>query len=310
MKRALAWGIPLAASAGGLWWALRGVSVAGAAEAWRSAESPWALAVVPLWVPVEYALRALRWSSLSGLPFRRAYAVTAAGFFLNSVLPARAGEAARLYWTHRGTGRGLTDCAGVLGLDRLFDVISLAVLLAVVAAFWPGFPGGGRAGLAFAAAVAAGTLLLWAAARRPEAAVAASARLGLPERARGWLAGFLRGVAPLADGGRFARLLAVSLLFWGLVAGVFAAGSRAFGLDLSWTEGAGLVLAFCAGAAVPAAPGYVGTMDAAGVSLLAAAGRTGSEAGLFVLVSHALQLLASAAVGAPALLSLGRWRRD
>ena len=54
--------------------------------------------------------------------------------------------------------------------------------------------------------------------------------------------------------------------------GLFAVVSRIFGLDLSMTEGAALIVAFATGAALPSAPGYVGALEAAGVVLLSAAG--------------------------------------
>lgn len=301
----------LALSAAGLWWVLHGMDPAQLRDAWRGTEGlPWFL-LVPAAVGVEFAARSWRWGVLLS-PLRlgkgRLFAVTSAGFFVNSVLPFRAGEAARLYWTCRDSGASPAFGAAVLVVDRLFDVLVIAALFVFVLLRWNAFPGSRAAAAVLGAGALLGCLCLWALARWPEKASAAAGRAGLPERPRAWLVDFARGSGALARPSAFAGLFLLSLSFWAMNAVLFSWLSRVFGLGLSLTEGAALLLSFCAGAAVPSAPGYVGTLEAAGAALLAAAGRPRAESLSFILTLHAASILSTALYGAPGLFFLGKDR--
>jgi hypothetical protein len=310
MKKALRLALAAAVSALGLWWALKGMTAERWSEAARHASCLWLLALVPAAMGIEFVLRAKRWGGL--LPrsvrpsFRRVFSITAGGFFLNNILPFRAGEAARLLWTRRDTGTPAAACGAVLGLDRLFDMMALATVLFWVLSRWKGFPGGGRAGFLFGAGTAAVAIMLWAAARRPDRAVSLARGCRLSGRPLRWVEEFARGAAPLADPRLFLRLYLISMVFWGMNAVMFAAVSRVFGLGLSPTEGAALIVAFATGAALPSAPGYVGPLEAAGVALLSAAGRPREAAVPFILTLHAAQILSTAIFGVPSLFALSR----
>jgi uncharacterized protein (TIRG00374 family) len=276
----------------------------------------WLLLIIPISTAVEFLLRSVRWRRLlgdgHGMSFSKIVSITSGGFFLNNVLPFRAGEAARLMWTWKGTGRPIASCAAVLGLDRLFDMMAIATLMLIAATGWRGAAWAGDAAVTLGAAVICGTGLLWAMARFPDRASAAANGLRLPARLRSWISDFSHGAAPLADFRVFIGVYLLTMGFWVMTAGVFALISRVFGLDLSFVEGAALVVSFAVGAALPSAPGYVGVLEAAGVSFLMAAGRPRVESGAFVLVLHAGQILTTALYGIPALFSIGmpRTSRD
>lgn len=300
--------LSLFVSVAGLWWVFQGVDRDQLAGAFRDMRRPWWLAALPLALCLEYWARALRWAMLlPGRPLsvKRAFAVTAGGFFLNNVLPLRAGEAARLLWTCRDAGASLPFVGAVLAADRLLDVLALASLaLAVIG--WGGFPGGGRAAVLTGAAALAGCVALWALARFPEKSAALASRWGLPERMRVWMTEASHGAAALAQPGRFLFLYALSFSFWLMNAGLLSALSRMFELNLTPLEGMGLLTAFAFGAALPSAPGYIGTLEAAGVALLQALGRLPAQALPFILTFHVGQILASSFFGIPALAVLGR----
>jgi phage gp36-like protein len=125
------WGVAIAVSAAGVWLALRGVDLNSVRSALSQVRHPWFLLFIPVAGGLEYALRTERWRLVLGEPraLRPAlFPVVAGAFFLNNVLPFRAGEAARIYWTHRCTGRPLVGAVAALAVDRLLDSLALVSL--------------------------------------------------------------------------------------------------------------------------------------------------------------------------------------
>jgi uncharacterized membrane protein YbhN (UPF0104 family) len=172
-----------------------------------------------------------------------------------------------------------------------------------VLARWRGFPGAGRSAVFFGVGVAGAALVLWTVARRPGLASALAKKIRLPERPRRWVEEFARGAAPVADLRVFLGLYVLSLCFWSMNVVLFTLVSRVFRLGLSLTEGTALISAFAVGAALPSTPGYVGTLDAAGVALLLAAGRSRAAAVPFVLTVHVVQMLSTPLYGIPSLIA-------
>lgn len=310
MNRPLKIALSLAVSGAGLWWVLRGVDGPALWSALRGMRSPALLAVVPLAMGVEFLLRARRWCVLlpsGALEGKRAFAVTAGGFFLNNILPLRAGEAARLLWTCRDAGLSVPAVGAVLVVDRVMDMLALATLGLLAAS---GFPSLRHAGLSLGAGALCAAAVLWGLARRPDAALALAARAGLPAKLQSWMAEVARGSAPLARPTVFVGLYVLSLAFWSMNIGALSLLSGMFGLNLSWLLAAALMLSFAFGAALPSAPGYVGTMEAAGVAFLSAAGHAPSQSLPFILTLHLAQILSTALYGLPSLAFLGKGKPD
>jgi uncharacterized membrane protein YbhN (UPF0104 family) len=141
--------------------------------------------------------------------------------------------------------------------ERLLDAVALGLIFAavIVAGDLPlGIPG-------WAAAAVGGGVLL---------AVAAAAVLA--PRLRGLVAGLLvpsRGLLSVRGG----ALLAVSFTLWLAEAGVYAVLGHVAGVQLGLADGVYVMALANIAAMVPAAPGYVGTFDAAmvlGVRLVGA----------------------------------------
>jgi hypothetical protein len=153
---------------------------------------------------------------------------TAIGFMVNNLLPARAGEVARAYVAKRATGVRFTTAVASVGVERMFDGLILVALMAAALAA-SSFPQRAQIGgtplatLATGAAVLFGVALLAALVlvHRPERSIGFLARtLGriLPARAArrlmSWLEGIAAGLAVLKDPGRFAAVVAWTLVLW------------------------------------------------------------------------------------------------
>ena len=101
------------------WWALPSIALLGASQ----------------------AVRALRWQYLfpavTRPPYRPVLEATLIGQFFNNVLPARAGEAARVIALNRSARTAATEAAATVVVERLYDVIALLAMLFVLLPWLP-----------------------------------------------------------------------------------------------------------------------------------------------------------------------------
>jgi glycosyltransferase 2 family protein len=90
---------------------------------------------VSLWV------RALRWQLLfqpkTRPPIGPTTRATIVGQFLNNILPARAGEAARIVMLKQEAGTSRAEALGIAVAERIIDTLALLVLLFVALPFLP-----------------------------------------------------------------------------------------------------------------------------------------------------------------------------
>lgn len=303
------WVLPLGLSGAGVWWALRGVSFGEIFSALGHLRSPWALCVVPVVGGIEMGLRSERWRRLLEEPASHRgllFKTVAGAFLMNNLLPFRAGEAARIYWTHRHTGRSVPRCTAALVVDRLCDLFTLAGLLCVLV--WTGrsgvlSPAKARGALALLLGAGGTVLAVTFFAQRLESWVGG---LSLPGPLQRFFSAFLEGTGPLRSPGAWGPLAGVSLGIW--IGNVFLIQFTAglFELSLSWSQAAVFLIALAMGVALPSTPGFIGTYEAAGTAALLAFGFDRSRAVPFVLVYHTLQISGSLIWGLPSLWGLGK----
>lgn len=265
-------------SAALLWYAFRDVHLAEIWDQIRRANIP-LLILSGLVVTLPFPLRALRWKpllepALPGSRFRPRFAATSIGFMANNLLPARVGEFVRAYTLTRLEPVRLSASFGSLVVERLFDGITV-ILLLIVALSWPGFPqvsGRDFSGIATVAAIAIVVLsaVLLAMVVRPAASVRLFERTivrVLPGRIRrrvvDALEAFLEGLSAIRDWRLVLRVFGWSLLVW-LSAGVATwIGLHAFGIELPLIAGVFLQSIIALAVAIPSAPGFFGVFEAA-----------------------------------------------
>jgi uncharacterized membrane protein YbhN (UPF0104 family) len=251
-------------------------------------------------------VRSERWHRilrLTGVKAQRrdSYALTTVGYMGNNVLPARAGEMLKVVLLSRRTEASKRTLLGTVVGERLLDAIALgAIFVAVVygvlsEATLPS----DRPLLLTAIAVgvlALGVVVAWYL-RRHHAM----------ERIRE----FMR---PLADAPRALlgrtglALLGVSFVVWALEALVYLSVARAVELDISGMGALYLVALTNLFAMLPAAPGYVGTFDAAVVFGVKAIGGTASLALSYLIMLRFMLFVPITVVGLVVLLTrYGGW---
>jgi len=262
--------VSLVALAAVVWWATKQESphipTGGDAIAWI-------VAGMGLYV-VATLVRAERWHQIlehTGVNAKRTdcYALTTVGYMGNNVLPARAGEALRVVLLSPRCDASKRTLISSIVAERVLDVIALLTIFVVTvygvldtAEVLPTNRPLLVTGIGILLLVAA-TLAVWVLRRHP-----------MLHRIRDWL-------RPLADSPRalVSRwglvLLAGTFLLWTVEASVYWSVARAIDLNISISGALYLVALTNFVAALPAAPGSLGTFDAAvawGADKLGAAG--------------------------------------
>ncbi len=225
--------------------------------------------------------RGWRWHRVLGgagieHPTRDAYALVCVGYMGNTVLPARGGEALRILLLAERSTALRREVLGSILAERMFDVVALVLLFATLTFVGiAGAPAGASPafiglGVLFALVVA---LVVYLRLRRA----------GRFER----FAEILRPVA------RSSKILAsplgpvlgvLTIALWLSEGIIFVLVGRSLGLGLSLLDGVFLVVLASLFALIPAAPGYVGTYDAALLFGLAALDIRGGVALSFAIL--------------------------
>ena len=259
-----------------LWFLLRSADLGGV---WRSIlAARWELlALGLLGTTVSWLLRVVRWRHLLApigrVGFGNAFRATMIGFAANSIAPGRVGEVLRPYVLARREGFSATATFGTIVVERLLDLVTLALLLAVFqVALGPEIPGGdarlvaaletgavlvGLAGLTLAGAV-------FVAARDPVRAGRVVLRLervapgGLVGRVARAAQRLVEGMAVMHSPGSLAAAMIWSVPLWCAAALAIWAVSNAFGIDMPLSGSAIMTGFVVLGVAVPTPAGIGG----------------------------------------------------
>jgi uncharacterized protein (TIRG00374 family) len=253
-------------------------------------------------------LRGERWHrilQLSGMQARRAdsYALVTVGYMGNNVLRARAGEMLRVVLLSRRGGGGKRALLGTVVAERILDALALAAIFVLVVF-----------GILRKTTLPSDRPLLAAGILVALLAVGAVGAHVL--RKRGALERVREFARPLAGAPRAllsregAVLLAGSFAIWAMEGSVYLSIAHASGLDLSGMGALYLVALTNLFAMLPAAPGYVGTFDAAVLFGVKAVGGTGSAALSYLLLLRFVLFVPITLVGLVFLVTrYGGWSR-
>jgi glycosyltransferase 2 family protein len=294
MKRAATWG-GLLVSGVFVWLAVRNVDFA---QAWRALHeaSYWPLIPALVALAIATAVRALRWQQLFEAgrrppigPITNAMLI---GLLFNSILPARAGEAARVVALWREARVSRVESLATALAERVYDVFALLVLLFVAVPFLPDVSWLGKAA-AVAAVLAAGiagtvvVLLRW----RERPVVWVLRKVTTEERAERMAHSVVQGLASFRHPATALRAFVLTVVSWLLIAA--SSWLLLQGFDFGVGFGAGLLVTISTTLVlvIPAAPGGVGAFETAAIVALSAYGVNRSSALSFGIVLHAVNLV-------------------
>jgi len=299
MRLALVW-TGLAVSALFAYLAVRSAHPRRTWDAIVAADVAWLVPSIVLLV-VAFYIRAIRWRSLFSPSRRPPLSAVVRALFLgylgNTVLPARAGEAARTVALNRSAQTPVAEIVGTVMIERTYDVLSLVVLLF---ALWPWLPpvswlsGAAAIGGALVAGLLVVALLVVLWEERPLHFLLRPLRripllpTGYLDRAPGefllGLSGLLRpSIGLVAFGWTTLSWLVLGLAYW--------IAMLAFHLDLSPVAGILVVIGIGLALILPSSPAALGVFEAATVVVVRGAyGVDDSDALSYALVLHALNV--------------------
>lgn len=263
-----------------------------------------------------FPVRAIRWRYLMdpvkpGLSVGSLLSATMIGFMANNVLPARLGEFVRAYALGRREGIPSGSVFATIVVERLFDGMSILLLMIYVLAFMPEGVAGGevaaamrKAGMVSLAAYVAAICVLWYFQGRPETLK------GLVRKAVGvvsenlagkaaHLAGsFITGLGVVKDGRLLGLIVFWSAVHWGLMWVPVLLLFKAFGLSgYGFYAAMFYLVVTCLSVALPSTPGFVGTYHAAAMGGLVLLGMDADAALGVAILGHAMNFVPVTLIG-------------
>jgi len=251
---------------------------------------------------ISYLLRAARWPLLfpsTFLPYLSSLRVLMLGFFMNNVLPARAGELVRAHLGGKVTGQPRTLVLATVASERLADGLTISIMFATIILVF------GRGHLdpqysqnlmyvAYLFMAAAAGVIVVISLRKTIFAYADRLATKLNHRASTYTLSrvqlFIEGLSPLSSPGRAAKIGLWSVAIWGVELGVFALVLRAFDSPLHLSGAVIFLAAVNFSSLVPAAPGGFGVIELVAKSVLMSLGVESRELALsMVLTQHVIQ---------------------
>jgi uncharacterized protein (TIRG00374 family) len=288
------------------YFALRDVRFADVWHGLRASNYWW---LIPAFAMLAVALvaKALRWRYLFARETRpdtgSVLSAMLIGYFFNSVLPARAGEAARVLALKRLAGTSPAEAGATVVLERAFDILLLLVLLFLAIPWLPRVTWL-NAAVALAVAIAVGlalgiaVLAVWGL-RPVHFALKPLHRLPFVsrERVEKIAADLGRGLAAVRQPKLLFAAIAWTTLSWLALTASTWFVMRGFHLGLSVVAALLVVVATNLVQIIPSSPAAVGVFEAATLVALRPYDVSDSRALSFALVAHALNFLPYVVVG-------------
>ena len=286
--------------------ALSGIDFSEVWRALRSCDYWWLLPALGAF-GLSVVARALRWRSLFA-PGRRpppgpTLDATMIGYFYNSIMPARAGEAARVVVLTRRSSAPLVETVGTIVVERLYDLIAILAIFFVAQPWLPHvswFRAAAIAAIVLALVIVAVVTVLIIHGERPLRFVLRPlGRLPLFSGDR-----LEKTVAELAHGlsGLRNREVAVEAFLWTIAAWMLTAlcsylVSVAFQLHLPFACGVLVAVAVGLSMILPSPPAAIGVFEGAAILALKAYGLPKSTILPYALVLHAVNFVPFVLIG-------------
>jgi uncharacterized protein (TIRG00374 family) len=296
---------------------LRGVDAGDVADVIADADPALLLATLVLMAAV-YAVQSERWRWIARrearLDSRSFLRLVLGSVAVNNVVPGRPGEILRSYWLARLGGTPVSRAFATVLVDRMLDVVALAVLLTLSLPFTP-HPTW-LLDLYIAALVAVGACMVfliaaWWYSKRSQVGRARGEQTTIRRsRLRRQVSGVVRTVADTVNARDLAGALLLSVVAWSLWSTAAWTVASTLGIHLSAAEVLFVSAVLNLGVAIPSSPGFVGTYQWLAVNALALFEVGRSEGFAFSVLMHAVWFIPTTLVGLGlGIATLAQWRR-
>ena len=299
----------LAVTVGCAYLAVRGVELDDAVRALRDSDLVWLVPALPVF-SAAIVLRGVRWWSLYDAaqrpPLRAVMYGLLVGYFFNNILPARAGEAARVIALHsRARRTPRAEIVATVVVERVFDVLGLLLVLLCAYPWLPAISWLRNAAIVGGVVTAILIVLIELVVRYDARAVhwllrplGRIRRPGFAARVEAAAINATRGLAALRDPRIALRGFALTCASWVVLAISYWVLMAAFHLDLPLSSAILVTVAINLSLVLPSSPAALGVFEAATIIALDAFDVPHADALSYALVLHLLNLVPFLAIGA------------
>ena len=245
-----------------------------------------------------YIAQAARWRIIAGtleLTVRRFYALVLGGIGANDVLPLRIGDLLRARWLATSAEIPTGRAFGSVFRDRLCDVLTLVVALALSLPFVGGAAWVAR--IAVGGVVLLGALALVVAGAIVYVRKRPRARRDERSRARRLIRDLIDELASPVGRRTIALALLLSVVAWGIWSCAAGLVCRSLGISLSPLELVFVTAVINLGVVIPSSPGFICTYQWLAVSALGVVGVDGDVAIAFSLLLQAVWFIPTMLAG-------------
>jgi len=321
--RPLLIGAGLLVTLAGMAFALDGVSLPDAADALAESDLRWLVPATIVFV-AGVGLRGVRWWLLFDARERPSLGEVSRalliGYFFNNILPARAGEAAKVISLHARTKTPRAEIIGTVVAERVYDLLALLIILFAAYPWLPPISWLRTAATFAIVVVAALSVLVFLLVRHDERAIhwllsplRRIRRDGFAERVELAAINGTRGLVAIREPRIALMSILLTILSWVVLSFSYWILMQAFSLDVPFAAGLLVTVTINMGLVLPSAPAAIGVFEAATVIALKVFDIPQAEALSYALVLHLLNLipflLAGTVLLGPAALAR-RGRRD
>lgn len=302
--------LPWAITCVALYLAFRGVDWQVLYSHLGSVDVLW-ICVAVLLTALSYVMRARRWQHLFAQPtldIKNSYKALILGFFMNNILPARAGELVRAHVGAKISGETRTLVLATVASERLADGLTLSLFFVTFA-----FHRGNEslsANLSYVAllflAVLVGVVLTLAL-RKSLFRLLDRLSNRFDHKASQYTTNriqvFIEGLAPMCSPRKLPSLIAWSVIIWTAELLVYASIVQAFDAELPLALCVLFMVTVNFSSLIPAAPGGIGVIEAIASAVLVSVGVPKELALTMVLTQHVMQYLMVAIPGSLVMLT-------
>ena len=300
--------IGLAVTVGCMYLALRGVEFDDAAQAFRDSDLVWLIPALPVFAAA-VVLRGVRWWALYDEsmrpPLRAVMYGLLVGYFFNNILPARAGEAARVIALNNRAKTPLGEIVGTVVVERVFDLLALLLLLLCTYPWLPEISWLRSAAILGAVVTAALAVVIVLIVRYDARAVhwllsplRRIRRPGFAERVEAAAINGTRGLVALRNPVIALRGFVLTIASWFVLGLSYWILMEAFHLSLPLDAAILVTVAINLSLVLPSSPAALGVFEAATIIALDVFDIPQAEALSYALVLHVLNLVPFLIIGA------------
>lgn len=278
---------------------LRGINFEDVATSFQTAHYIYIIPALFILFFVHY-LRSYRWgvilSPIEKVDQFSLFSVTCVGFLAIVAIPARIGELARPYLITHKSNVTMTSAMGSVFLERVFDVLTILIMLFMVAFLTPMPSWLMKSGIVFfvITLIFITFMILLGINRSAFFRIVNPVISRLPEkyfhRIEDIIDHFISGFKMVANPGLILYVIFLSLLIWAAGALVIYILFSAFDLQLSLIAAFAVMVVVIAGTTIPTAPGFVGSFHFFYILGLSLFGIPKTDAFIYAILYHFLSI--------------------